>query len=233
MQCRRLLFPDGGFAVITNHLECMEYSDLMHRFVCINIKFDTGGHMNHSLFWVTLAPSISRTSNSASVTDEASEGFPESQERSKVFLLSVQDVDMEPDGGALRSLQGFARKADEHDNKNMESICHAGPEAWKWCGGSVTCFSGNYLSFLKPSQTFSNTLKHFPRFYLTLKWSPYNIISEYSMTSMALISPARGLRYSVTVYNRTYIVVMYGKETLRHFCSFLFKSPGLNPCTCS
>ena len=56
---------------------------------------------------------------------------------------AFRNVVMEPNSGALEILQRFARKIDERDGKNMQRICHAGPEVSQWCGRNITCFCEN------------------------------------------------------------------------------------------
>lgn len=82
-----------------------------------NIKFNAGGHINHSLFWDNLAPSSSGKSDLAKVApklknaiDKTFGGFSGFQESFKALLLSIQGsgwgwLVTDPDSGTLEILQ--------------------------------------------------------------------------------------------------------------------------------
>ena len=81
------------------------------------IKFNAGGHINHSLFWENLAPTSSGSANITSAAptikkhfDTVFGGTAAFQERFKALLLSIQGsgwgwLVLDPGSGALEMMQ--------------------------------------------------------------------------------------------------------------------------------
>ena len=103
---------------LTAYADALAVSDIRKQVALqANIKFNAGGHINHSLFWENLAPASSGKSDAAimapklkSALDAVFGGLAGFRERFKALLLSIQGsgwgwLSVDPDTGALELLQ--------------------------------------------------------------------------------------------------------------------------------